>query len=143
MPYYTNGSFGLVGVDMWNNFMVLESTFGLRIMIDGQHRLFLQVDDRYKYELCGLCGTYSGYQDDDFVTPGGQNASGPFEFGDSWRLPDSDGYCLLFGFIFNQHNLHTLGTSKENPKSLCTGFYSWFRPKTSAFVWCAFHISPC
>ncbi|XP_074544748.1 zonadhesin [Halichoeres trimaculatus] len=91
IPFFTNGSFGLVGVDMFNNFIVLESTFGLRIMIDGEHRLFLQVDERYKYELCGLCGTYSGYQDDDFVTPGGQNASGPFEFGDSWRLPDSDG----------------------------------------------------
>ncbi|KAM6989301.1 uncharacterized protein LKV04_008985 [Tautogolabrus adspersus] len=90
IPYFINGTYGSVWVNMWNNYIILESTFGLRIMIDGENRLFLQVDDRYKYDLCGLCGTYSEHQDDDFVTPGGQNATGPFEFGDSWRLPGSD-----------------------------------------------------
>ncbi|XP_065810092.1 mucin-2-like isoform X2 [Labrus bergylta] len=90
IPYFTNGTYGSVWVNRWNNYIILESTFGLRIMIDGENRLFLQVDDRYKYELCGLCGTYSEHQDDDFITPGGQNATGPFEFGDSWRLPGSD-----------------------------------------------------
>ena len=69
-----------------NNYIVLETNFGLRIMVDGQNRLFLQVDERYKYELCGLCGIYSDYPGDDFRTPDGKNVTDPFEFADSWRV---------------------------------------------------------
>ncbi|XP_039999689.1 MAM and LDL-receptor class A domain-containing protein 1-like [Xiphias gladius] len=90
LPYFTSGTYGSLWVHMRNNFIILETTFGLRIMVDGQNRLFLQVDERYKYELCGLCGTYSGYQDDEFITPGGHNATESFEFGDSWRVLDNN-----------------------------------------------------
>ncbi|KAK5859922.1 hypothetical protein PBY51_021438 [Eleginops maclovinus] len=90
LPYSTNGSYGSVWVYLKNNYIILETTFGLRMIIDAKNRLFLHVDERYKYELCGLCGTFSGRQDDDFVTPGGQNATGPFEFGDSWKLPGNN-----------------------------------------------------
>uniref|UniRef100_A0A8C5G2Y6 Zonadhesin-like n=1 Tax=Gouania willdenowi TaxID=441366 RepID=A0A8C5G2Y6_GOUWI len=89
LPYSTSGTFGSVKVDRKNKYIILEATFGLRMMIDGENRLFLQVDERLKYELCGLCGTYSGHQDDDFVTPGGQNVTDSFEFGDSWRVADN------------------------------------------------------
>lgn len=89
LPYSTSVNYGSVWVYVRNSYIVLETTFGLRMMIDGQNRLFLQVDERYMYELCGLCGTYSNQQDDDFIKPG-QNYTDPFEFGDSWRVPDNN-----------------------------------------------------
>lgn len=75
---------------MKNHYIILETNFGLRIMIDGQNRLFLQADERYKYEMCGLCGLYSAHQGDDFVIPGGGNVTDPFQFGDSWRVLDNN-----------------------------------------------------
>ncbi|XP_068456117.1 zonadhesin [Clinocottus analis] len=90
LPFSTHGPYGSVWVNLKKTYIVLETTFGLRMTIDAQNRLFLQVDERYKYELCGLCGTYSERQDDDFVTPGGDNTTGPFEFGDSWKVPGNN-----------------------------------------------------
>ncbi|XP_030259605.1 zonadhesin isoform X5 [Sparus aurata] len=91
LPFFSKkGSSSSIWVFTKGNYIILETTFGLRMMIEGENRLFLQVDERYKYELCGLCGTYSEQQDDDFVTPGGQNATGAFEFANSWRVQDNN-----------------------------------------------------
>lgn len=89
LPYHTNGTYGSLKVYMRKQYVVLETSFGLRMMIDTQNRLFLQVDERYKGEMCGLCGTYSDLQGDDFITPDGQNITSPFEFGNSWRVEDN------------------------------------------------------
>nr|XP_043887479.1 zonadhesin-like isoform X4 [Solea senegalensis] len=89
LPYSTSETYGSVWVYMHHSYIILETSFGVRMMVDGQKRLFLQVDESYKYELCGLCGTFSGYQDDDFVTPEGQHVTEPFDFGDSWRVQNN------------------------------------------------------
>uniref|UniRef100_A0A8C4Z5E9 Zonadhesin n=1 Tax=Gadus morhua TaxID=8049 RepID=A0A8C4Z5E9_GADMO len=100
LPYTVDGSYGLLKVTRQRQFVVVETGVGLRVMIDGQNRLFLQVDERYKGQLCGMCGTYSDWQGDDFVRPDWSNATGAFDFGNSWRkdrsciaLPDDPKVC--------------------------------------------------
>ncbi|KAK2822357.1 hypothetical protein Q5P01_022422 [Channa striata] len=95
LPYSIYGTFGSIRIYLKNNYITLETTFGLQMMIDGQNRLFLKVDEHYKYDLCGLCGTYSGHQGDDFITPGGQNVNDAFQFGDSWRVQNDD-VCIAY-----------------------------------------------
>ncbi|XP_052404818.1 MAM and LDL-receptor class A domain-containing protein 1 isoform X21 [Carassius gibelio] len=70
----------------------VNTNFGLRLLF-GNARLFVQVDERYRGVLCGLCGTYSGSQFDDFLTPDGNTVANPHEFASSWNTNDSDWTC--------------------------------------------------
>ncbi|XP_076001184.1 uncharacterized protein LOC142994303 [Genypterus blacodes] len=90
LPYSTNGTYGSLWVYKRNQYIILEATFGLRMIIDTQNRLFLQVDEHYLYELWGLCGTFSAWQGDDFLSPDGTNATNAFDFGDSWKVPGNN-----------------------------------------------------
>lgn len=88
LPYSSNGSYGTLRVHRQRQHLVVETAVGLRLIIDGRNRLFLRVDERYKGKLCGMCGTYSGWQADDFQRPDGSNATSSFDFGNSWRVPE-------------------------------------------------------
>lgn len=71
------------------SYVRLDTNFGLSILFNGEHRLFVLVDERYKGQMCGLCGTYSGSQFDDFVSPDGELVGMPDLFGNSWRVADT------------------------------------------------------
>ena len=77
-----------IAVQLRPPYVVVESPFGFRVMFDGDQQLFVQVDERYKGHLCGLCGTYSGSQLDDFRRPDGILELDVNEFGKSWRVTD-------------------------------------------------------
>ncbi|XP_040285935.1 zonadhesin-like [Bufo bufo] len=72
-------------------YVVVNTNFGLQIKFNGDHELFVIVDERYKDLLCGLCGTYNDNRLDDFTTPDGSIATDVNDFGNSWRVPD-DGW---------------------------------------------------
>lgn len=69
-------------------YVVVDSPLGFLVKFDGDQELFIQVDERYRGRLCGLCGTYSGSQLDDFQRPDGILEHDPNKFGNSWRAAD-------------------------------------------------------
>uniref|UniRef100_A0A8C7LIK6 Zonadhesin-like n=1 Tax=Oncorhynchus kisutch TaxID=8019 RepID=A0A8C7LIK6_ONCKI len=93
LPVTVNGTYGEVKLYKKKQYTVMETTFGLRMLLDDQSRLFLQLDERYKGEMCGLCGTYSDDQGDDFLTPNGTKPeTNVVTFANSWRVnsPEDD-----------------------------------------------------
>ncbi|KAL2097126.1 hypothetical protein ACEWY4_006333 [Coilia grayii] len=80
-------------VNVSASYIHVQTTFGLSLLFDGDHRLFVQVDERYKGQMCGLCGTFSGSQFDDFVTPDGELLGKPDPFANSWRVVDPNWNC--------------------------------------------------
>ncbi|XP_073714477.1 MAM and LDL-receptor class A domain-containing protein 1-like [Misgurnus anguillicaudatus] len=92
-PVNLPADFGIFRLSQSGPYAQLDTSFGLRLLFDGKQRLFVQVDERYTGMMCGLCGTYSGSQFDDFLTPDGNTVAHPHEFGSSWDTHDTDWPC--------------------------------------------------
>uniref|UniRef100_UPI00398F2A05 IgGFc-binding protein-like isoform X1 n=2 Tax=Pristiophorus japonicus TaxID=55135 RepID=UPI00398F2A05 len=82
-----------VRVSMVGSFVVVQTDFGLQLKFNGDQQLFVVVDERYKGQLCGLCGTYTDDQLDDFLKPDGILALDSNQFGNSWTVTDDDWLC--------------------------------------------------
>ncbi|CAH2247941.1 c-binding -like [Pelobates cultripes] len=83
------------GILIYNSgpYVVLQTDFGLEVKFDGKHELFVKVHEKFRGQLCGLCGTYTGNIMDDFLKPDGLMAHTSTEFGNSWRISDDDWEC--------------------------------------------------
>ncbi|XP_043926711.1 IgGFc-binding protein-like [Protopterus annectens] len=88
---YNNGHGILVSKD--GPYLVLQTHFGLKLKYNGDHELFVHVNENFKGQLCGLCGTYNDDQLDDFTRPDGVLALDSNEFGNSWQVTDNDWIC--------------------------------------------------
>ncbi|NWU95954.1 OTOG protein, partial [Upupa epops] len=74
-------------------FLQVKTRIGLQILYDREGlRLYLQVDGRWKDDTVGLCGTFNGNMEDDFLSPVGVTESTPELFGNTWKTSSS---CVL------------------------------------------------
>ncbi|KAL0965981.1 hypothetical protein UPYG_G00289030 [Umbra pygmaea] len=91
LPIEVSGTYGELKLYKDKQYTVMETSFGLRMLFDDQSRLFLQLDERYKGEVCGLCGTYNNEQSDDYLTPNGTKPeTDVVVFANSWRVKSQD-----------------------------------------------------
>ncbi|XP_068255260.1 otogelin [Nyctibius grandis] len=74
-------------------FLQVKTHIGLQILYDREGlRLYLQADGRWKDDTVGLCGTFNGNTEDDFLSPVGVTESTPELFGNTWRTSSA---CIL------------------------------------------------
>uniref|UniRef100_A0A8C0UXR3 VWFD domain-containing protein n=1 Tax=Cyanistes caeruleus TaxID=156563 RepID=A0A8C0UXR3_CYACU len=68
-----------VTVSLSGSYVRVATKLGLQLQFNGDHELLVKVSEKYKGKLCGLCGTYTGSQQDDFMRPDGvsNGACGP------------------------------------------------------------------
>ncbi|XP_041840432.1 zonadhesin, like [Melanotaenia boesemani] len=82
-----------VKVYLSGKFVVLETSFGLRVRFDGNHHADVTLPTSYSGLLCGMCGNFNGNSKDDNVKPDNTAASNSNELGDSWLVPDPRPDC--------------------------------------------------
>ncbi|NXD76185.1 OTOG protein, partial [Halcyon senegalensis] len=74
-------------------FLQVKTHIGLQILYDREGlRLYLQADGRWKDDTVGLCGTFNGNMEDDFLSPVGVTESTPELFGNTWKTSSA---CVL------------------------------------------------
>ncbi|XP_067849686.1 otogelin [Heptranchias perlo] len=82
---YTDDLFEVT--ELTSVFVQVKTDFGLRLQYDREgRRLYIQLDARWKEDTIGLCGTFNGNIQDDFLSPGGMIESTPQLFANSWRI---------------------------------------------------------
>ncbi|XP_066557054.1 otogelin [Amia ocellicauda] len=68
-------------------FLQVKTADGLRVQYNWREfRLYVQLDEVWKEDTIGLCGTFNGNIQDDFLSPSGMIESTPQLFGNSWKL---------------------------------------------------------
>ncbi|XP_077996405.1 IgGFc-binding protein-like [Glandiceps talaboti] len=66
----------------------LVTDAGLRISWDSVHTLFINVPPEYYNSMCGLCGNFDGFDDNDYIDRNNQPTESITTFGDSWNVDE-------------------------------------------------------
>ncbi|OWK62257.1 Zonadhesin [Lonchura striata] len=82
-----------VTISLSGSYVQVSTKLGLQLQFNGDHELLVKVSEKYKGKLCGLCGTYTGSQQDDFMRPDGVVVPDFNDFGSSWMVPDDEWPC--------------------------------------------------
>ncbi|XP_077400930.1 zonadhesin, like isoform X2 [Vanacampus margaritifer] len=88
---------GGLNIYLSGKFVVLETSFHLRVRFDGSHHTDVTVPTSYNGQLCGMCGNFNGNPKDDTLKPDKTPAATTNELGDSWQVPDPRPDCTNDG----------------------------------------------
>ncbi|XP_054985230.1 kielin/chordin-like protein [Sorex araneus] len=81
----------LLFVELRGRTVILHAQPGLQVLWDGQSQVEVRVPGSYRGQICGLCGNFNGFAQDDLQNPRGQTVRTAAAFGNSWQVPEGPG----------------------------------------------------
>ncbi|KAM7245106.1 hypothetical protein CapIbe_003632 [Capra ibex] len=75
-------------VELRGRTVVLHSHPGLQVLWDGQSQVEVRVPGSYRGHMCGLCGNFNGFAQDDLQDPEELLQSTEAAFGNSWQVQE-------------------------------------------------------
>lgn len=69
-----------------SNTVLLNTNAGMKVLWNGRSHLELSVPGTYKEHMCGLCGNFNNFPQDDMRLRNGQITSSEATFGNSWKV---------------------------------------------------------
>ncbi|XP_043120875.1 kielin/chordin-like protein isoform X2 [Puntigrus tetrazona] len=68
------------------NTILLNTNVGLKVLWNGRSHLEVSVPGTYKKHMCGLCGNFNNYPQDDMKLRNGQITNSEAVFGNNWKV---------------------------------------------------------
>uniref|UniRef100_A0A8B9HBU1 Si:dkey-266m15.6 n=1 Tax=Astyanax mexicanus TaxID=7994 RepID=A0A8B9HBU1_ASTMX len=78
------------------NTILLNTNIGVKVLWNGRSHLEVSVPGTYKKHVCGICGNFNNYPQDDMRLRNGQISNSEAEFGNDWKVGSgshSSGQC--------------------------------------------------
>ncbi|XP_048465930.1 kielin/chordin-like protein [Rhincodon typus] len=68
------------------NSILLNTNIGVKVLWNGKSHLEVSLPGTYKGQVCGLCGNFNNYPQDDMRIRSGQIVTSEATFGNSWKV---------------------------------------------------------
>ncbi|XP_058580326.1 kielin/chordin-like protein isoform X1 [Neofelis nebulosa] len=141
----------LLYVELRRRTVILHAQPGLQVLWDGQSQVEVSVPSSYRGQMCGLCGNFNGFAQDDLQGPEGLLLPTEAAFGNSWQVPEGPGPsrtcskgrevdpCRAAGYRARREANARCGVLKSSPFSRCHSVV----PPEPFFAACVYDLCAC
>ncbi|XP_053513078.1 kielin/chordin-like protein isoform X2 [Artibeus jamaicensis] len=141
----------LLYLELRGRTVMLHAQQGLQVLWDGQSRVEVSVPGSYRGRICGLCGNFNGFAQDDLQGPEGLLLPTEAAFGNSWQVPEGPGPgrpcskghevdpCRAAGYRARREANGRCGVLKSSPFSRCHAVV----PPEPFFAACVYDLCAC
>nr|XP_020145327.1 kielin/chordin-like protein isoform X2 [Microcebus murinus] len=141
----------LLYVELRGQTVILHGQPGLQVLWDGQSQVEVSVPGSYRGQMCGLCGNFNGFAQDDLQGPEGLFLPTEAAFGNSWQVPEGPGPsrpcsagqevdpCRAAGYRARREANARCGVLKSSAFSRCHAVV----PPEPFFAACVYDLCAC